>query len=1237
MYFLLEFRHAYACVQFSAMIEINGLLHKRGLYLLMTNDKLQYMKEQNALLATLFQQNHDEERFAKAKLFANKLQKETFTIAFAGHFSAGKSSMINSLVEEQLLPTSPIPTSANIVTVKKTDENYALVHFIDRAPVKFSGEYDIQLVKKYSTDGSKVSQIEIGHQSSSLPEGLAVMDTPGVDSTDDAHRISTESALHLADIVFYVMDYNHVQSELNFQFTKQLLHYNENVYLIVNQVDKHREEEISFETFKQSVADAFKAWAVFPKGIFFTSLKDLDFIHNDFTKVQQIVLDSIQNKEEYFITSASATLEKLADEHTQFLEDEQATCLETFEHQLTREEYINKEEIKEQFIISKKQTKLQDINLWKKSFEEKRKSILENASIMPYEMRDALKLFAESMQISFKVGFIGSKKKTEVERERRLEEAKLLLEKVIFTNITVHLKQLMKTMLKDVALLTDEQSEEIDEKVYGLPHSVITETLHDGAGTTGDAILHYCNRVRDAVNRFFTKETDQWKEQKIQFIQDHPVEETGRVEQKTLRLTEQMLAIQSLEEIEDKLNGFGKTLKVPTLTARKERDVLLAQWESERNLFDNSVTEYNPTEEVKDEVIEPTLFVENVELEGVFLSPEAVLKRANKIGEILKDLPAFKEAASIIRRKAQRVENQQFTIALFGAFSAGKSSFSNALMGSNVLPVSPNPTTAAINKIHPVSEAHPHNTADVTLKTKEQLLEDVAYAYSQLGVNVTSLDEAYDKAQEVLKQAVAEEVHKSFIVAFHKGYVGFHEQLGEVLRVNGDEFAAYVAEESRSCFVDFIDFYYDCELTRLGVTLVDTPGADSINARHTGVAFDYIRNADAVLFVTYFNHAFAKADREFLIQLGRVKDAFELDKMFFVVNAIDLAENEDEEILVKEYVRGELQRFGIRFPRVYGVSSLQALEEKVAGMAVHDGMAQFEEAFHHFLEKDLKQIAISSLDEEATRQQTSLLTLIEQTEANLARKEERLQELREQEQNIRKRYAGSKSSVIAKEAIQEVETLLYYVLQRVYYRFNEFFKEAYNPSLFANNASNIALEVALKEILNMLRFDLEQELRVTNFRVFQFVQKQMKQLEKEELRVLKDWNASFTFTPHESENRDLLVFVGPFEEITKYEQVKSYFKNNKSFFEKNEKEKLRDVLSEQTKIDAEIYINEEKERLSQWVDQYADIEAESVRLKWLNESIAQIDAERGLLEQEEMLMKWKAIYARISAEGEISR
>ena len=51
--------------------------------------------------------------------------------------------------------------------------------------------------------------------------------------------------------------------------------------------------------------------------------------------------------------------------------------------------------------------------------------------------------------------------------------------------------------------------------------------------------------------------------------------------------------------------------------------------------------------------------------------------------------------------------------------------------------------------------------------------------------------------------------------------------------------------------------------------------------------------------------------------------------MFFIVNAIDLASNEEEAEAVKTFVGDELQKFGIRNPRVHGISSLQALEAKV--------------------------------------------------------------------------------------------------------------------------------------------------------------------------------------------------------------------------------------------------------------------------------------------------------------------
>lgn len=236
----------------------------------MTNldEQLQQLIEETATCGKLFEKNEDETRLEKIHLFGEKLTKQEYMIGFAGHFSAGKSSMINALTGGDLLPSSPIPTSANIVKVRKSEDDYAIIHLLDKTATKYTSTRFSEAIKSFSKNGDEVGLVEIGHHASSLPEGITVMDTPGVDSTDDRHQLATESALHLADLVFYTMDYNHVQSELNFTFTKELLRYNPNVYLIINQIDKHRESELPFEQFKQSVEESFRMWGVEPKGIF---------------------------------------------------------------------------------------------------------------------------------------------------------------------------------------------------------------------------------------------------------------------------------------------------------------------------------------------------------------------------------------------------------------------------------------------------------------------------------------------------------------------------------------------------------------------------------------------------------------------------------------------------------------------------------------------------------------------------------------------------------------------------------------------------------------------------------------------------------------------------------------------------------------------------------------------------------------------------------------------------------
>lgn len=1197
------------------------------------DQQIEELLQQSSLQYTIYKENKDTERMEKLHLFARKLLQKEYVIGFAGHFSAGKSSMINALSGENILATSPIPTSANIVKVHKSEEDFAILYLHNEKPVKFEAGYDIKQVKELSKNGDLVSQIEIGHSTSSLPLGVTVMDTPGVDSTDDAHAMSTESALHIADVVFYTMDYNHVQSELNFQFTKQLMKYNSNVYLIVNQIDKHRDAELSFEDFKQSVHNSFAAWGVYPKDVFFTSLKALDHPHNDFAKVKKIVMDSMEDWQEQLVATAKNTLIKLHHEHEAFLAEEKQDLFETHQELISEDDWAHREDLLEQYDKLTRQTELFSFEQWNDRFEEHRKDILDNAAIIPADFREKLRSYLESREEGFKVGgFFSAKKKTEEEKQRRIEDANASYQTILQSQLTGHMKSLMKQALKDVGALTDERAAQIDARPFQVPFSVIEDQVQSNVMVTGDAVLNFANRVAEATKRYFIRETDAWKDEQQAVLKQVAEEAAAPVQMKINAMKDKIQAIKEIQAIDGQKQFSDQQMKQSSKEVRSAAKTQVAAWQTD---YEQALADIRPfnesmlaTKEQKQEVIEEDAHVQA----GASHNTEAVVANALKTAQAVGNVQGFKEVANYLTKKVERLQQKDFTIALFGAFSAGKSSFSNALMGSKVLPVSPNPTTAAINKIRPVTPEHPHETADVQLKTAAQLLEDIQGSYEAIGLQVGSLEEAFNRSSEGLAVQLSDErlnVHKSFIRAYAEGYEEFKEKLGTVIRVGREAFEKFVAQENKSCFVDNIDFYYDSPLTRMGVTLVDTPGADSINARHTGVAFDYIRNADAILFITYYNHAFAKADREFLIQLGRVKDAFELDKMFFIVNAIDLASTEEEAEEVKGYVKSELQRFGIRFPRLHGVSSLMALKEKQEQANHQSGMAPFEEAFHHFLNEELMGIAVQALHEEVEKTHVRLHDLIQQTEENLKRKDERLAELAQLEQHVKNTYQSTNTAMLESDAKQELDELLYYVMQRVYYRYPDFFRESYNPSTFAQLPAQQALDTALKEVLQALSFDFAQEMRVTNFRLAQFVQKKMKERFKEDAQNLKEFNHSFSFLAFEPEEPNILDFSGPFAERSKYASVKSYYKNPKSFFEKNEKEQLKDALENLTKPDAQTYVEGEKNRLQKWAMEFIAKEAEDLRLHLFEQAIEQIETERMLLQEESRLATWKEIYAQL--------
>ncbi len=558
-------------------------------------------------------------------------------------------------------------------------------------------------------------------------------------------------------------------------------------------------------------------------------------------------------------------------------------------------------------------------------------------------------------------------------------------------------------------------------------------------------------------------------------------------------------------------------------------------------------------------------------------------------------VPGMQAQATSMLERAERLEANRFTVALFGAFSAGKSSFANALMGEMVLPVSPNPTTAAINKIMPPTDEFPHGTVRVVLKTQEAIESDVLRSLAIFSIHADNLASGLKEVERIDVSQIAPNAkpHYTFLKAVTKGFAEMGGHIGGELIVDMTAFKGFVAKEEKACFAEYIELYFSCPLTDQGIVLVDTPGADSINARHTGVAFDYMKNADVVLFVTYYNHAFAQADREFLLQMGRVKDSFEMDKMFFLVNACDLAASEEELAGVLEHVGKNLLQCGIRHPRIYPVSSQTAMlarlhaKGKLAGSSekvyrqrlnlsetdellsaeqalAHSGLTAFEQDFMRYTLGELTEVAVTNAFAEMKRAHATLGEFIQMAQADVHLRAEKRQAASDAKAAAVAAIHALSVASEERDLVKEREELLYYVKQRLFFRFNELFAYAFNPSVLKEDGRNMkqALQSSLQDLLRMIGYDLAQELRATSLRLEKFLNKCGARLTAQWAKETAEYAPGLTlaaYAYHQVETPTFNEELSP-QASQSLQKPLGLFKNSKDFFEQNGKTKMRDEM-----------------------------------------------------------------------------
>lgn len=1146
-----------------------------------------------------------------------KLNASELTLSFCGHFSAGKSSLINSLCGKVVLPSSPIPTTANVS---------ALRHGFPKAlltPVRGTGDktsekvhVPLEELEKYCRDGNSYSMISVWDEIPLLGEHGVLLDTPGVDSGDSAHALVTNSALHLGDVVFYVMDYNHVLSESNLSFAKVLADWGKPLYLVINQMDKHREEEVSYEAYRKSVQNVFELWGIVPSGIFYISLRDLTHPLNMLSQLRECITELLKQKNSLLNYSIACSAHHGA---LSFLkryeiseEEERDTLLREIGGVKSLEELSEILTTLEKTIERNKGL----IESRRMEFIKELDSLLGSVHIMTPSLREAGELYLASRDSSFKTGLLFKGSKTKREKDRRRDDLLFKLKEGTAAQVDWHVRDLLRHFGRSEELWSSEWEAKMNATLPQAEESWITEPAQDGALLSGDYTLRYAAAVAAGIASRYRRAAVALFERLLAEVLAPRVAAAAQdlaAQRETLLVRSKAAArLQALdaaaEERAARLRALlGESPSLPPGLLPEVRDLQPPQQ------CMAAAEESAPAAQASQAQAEPAVPRAPSEPAAAGNGQRRLVAAAEVLeasAEVLAPYPAFGTGVRELRARASHLRGGKFTVALFGAFSAGKSSFANALLGSEILPVSPHPTTAAINVIMAPQHGMEHGQAKIIFKSFEAMKSDLTYSFESLQLGSWKEQNWLSQVSKLKVSDVppSGRAHYSFLRAAASGWSEYANRLGGQIIANLEDFSSYVSDEKKACFVAEIQLYYLCPLTEQGIVIVDTPGADSIHARHTNVTFQYMKNSDALVYVTYYNHAFSRADRQFLSHLGRAKGSFALDKMFFIVNAADLAATSGELEEVIEYVEDGLRGAGIDSPQIYAVSSQMALDARKRNEEASEasGFAKFESAFFEFIGQDSAGLLIDA----AQREMNVIMNRVDQWTTTLTQSKEERLALIERLQVDRKIFVEELSRLKLRnrdmEIRQEIEELFYHVRQRLRFLAGDLFLEYFHPSLLQDDGGDLKRKFAstFHGWLAGLSLELEREIQVTSLRV---EQKCNVLLNLEYNVWMEELKGKLQNIPEFVAHSDItwapvLAKEGWLEQALQPGDYWTYFKNPKSFFEGGGKQKLREdvesPLEDKVKEVVEEAIGDMFILFSEEMTRGLSIRAQSLESQW---------------------------------------
>lgn len=199
------------------------------------------------VIALMEQTRLVEDQTSRALELRERLYEGELIISVIGQFKSGKSSLINSLLGEELVPVGIIPLTTVVTEIRRAEKFRAVVCFVNGSEqeIRRSDLLDYISEEKNPDNEKDVSVVKLWTTDTPFDPRITLVDTPGVGSVHLHNTETSHSYIEKSDAVLFLLSVDSPVSQMELDFLLKVRKHAAKFYFAVNKIDTINEENLN--------------------------------------------------------------------------------------------------------------------------------------------------------------------------------------------------------------------------------------------------------------------------------------------------------------------------------------------------------------------------------------------------------------------------------------------------------------------------------------------------------------------------------------------------------------------------------------------------------------------------------------------------------------------------------------------------------------------------------------------------------------------------------------------------------------------------------------------------------------------------------------------------------------------------------------------------------------------------------------------------------------------------------